>query len=179
MSVLRNSPSSSPSWPLTAQRRVRVVWETKASEGRMMDWRMLAGSSGGHLGPWKGGRTPLLSGHVVCVHTLSDVQESRFLQQGSSDKDVQALLFSTNCQSASLPQASPLLPLLQNKRSVQGMPKCNWIKMKEKPSSFLLLLLGCRKGHAPHAKKLLISHSAGEGDLKPTKIIVTVFSQSQ
>lgn len=88
--------------------------------------------------------------------------------------------FPHDYQSTSRPGASPLLSLLQNKRSVQGMPKCNWIKMYKKPSSFPLLLLGCPKGHAQHAKKnLLTSHSAGKGDLKPTKIIVTVFSQSQ
>lgn len=53
----------------------------------------------------------------------------------------------------------PYFLLLWNKRSVQGMPKYNWIKMQKSHSFFPLLLLGCLKGYAQHAKKTCWLHT--------------------
>lgn len=137
---------------------------------------------------WRGGRTPLLSGHAVCMHMERhrcgaagrDMQESSFLRQDPSDKDVPALVSPTTINPTSRPRASPLLSLLWNKRSVQGKPKYNCIKMKKKAIIFPSAPLRVSERACSACKKnLLTSHSAGEGDLKPTKIIVTVFSQSQ
>lgn len=87
------------------------------------------------------------------MHCIGYVWKSRFLQQHPSDKGVLALLSPPTINPRLSRKPLPYFPLLWNKRSVQGMPKCNWIKTKKKPSSFPLLLLWCLKGYAQHAKK--------------------------
>lgn len=98
------------------------------------------------------------------MHCSGYVWKSRFLQQHPSDKGVLALLSPPTINPCLSRKPLPYFPLLWNKRSVQGMPKCNWIKTKKKkkkkkPSSFPLLLLWCLKGYAQHAKKTCWLHT--------------------
>lgn len=66
------------------------------------------------------------------MHCSGYVWKSRFLQQHPSDKGVLALLSPPTINPCLSRKPLPYFPLLWNKRSVQGMPKCNWIKTKKK-----------------------------------------------
>lgn len=71
-----HSPAEGLGWP-----RMCCALEG-IGQGENKVWGFLAGSLGGRAWPWRGGRTRVLSGCVVCVHTQREIH-------GASRRDLQ------------------------------------------------------------------------------------------
>lgn len=123
------------------------------------------------LGPWvamreqgEKGRPPLQNLFQEsqcwkrCIAPTGYMKKNRFLLQDPPDKGVLALL-PPDYQCTPQPWASPLLSLALKQKVCSGNAKVQLDKNAEKPSSFPLLLLGCLKGYAQHAKKTCWLHT--------------------
>lgn len=119
--------------PSQPSRGFRVSWKALCSWGHWtrgkQGLRFLAGWSCMTMEGWEDS-CPLW---VCCVQRETPGASSRdkktdFCESEPSDKDVPALFSSMTTNPLLICEP---LPCFQNKRSVQGMPKCKWIKMKK------------------------------------------------